>query len=411
MGYDVSLQGVSGVFVTHIRDLPKPPHGKKPVFEDGDGDRLFDRARVGDLSEDELAQLSALLSERPSLADPFSPQLQATLERFSRGSRGAINRVKDLLPDLARVTDPSALPERFASDFVVLQQDLLEPRLPEDERAHRALEFFGRYAERFVALAAGEARSLAEDEGELTAPGEGGAPEAAFASEERTEGAGVPGPREALGEAGHAPWTREAQAAVAKRFALLAEGLGFGELKDARTGKTGTEQVFALAMARSVPELKAQLAHLQLEAAGPPSSPAPQAPAQLAANAPARRLNAEAAASAGVAGERKVELERVQHRSSGVPAPPSALEGPLNVQAPERSSRSFDGEGFKDSGYSKPGTDRRLGRNTLWNLLHRFRGCAREDSALARDLWDKVAVGALLFLFGLALLAVALVTL
>ncbi len=435
--------------VRSLRSGQLPPGTKVPA-------PILEKARLGQLSAGELSDLRELMRS-PALADQFSPDLRASLESFQRGSPW-VKPVPDLVPDLGRVQDGRDVGQRFAADFVVLRDQLLNRNLTDDQKADRAFEFYSRYAERFVALATGEARGderqhpflsdkaaqVAELEAEAPQPvaeGEPAGGEGAFAERgeapaprRRVDGAEVPdevfsedappdeGHLAARADAqraadGRRPLTREEQVREAKKFAALADGVGFRELADARTGKTGTELVYELSQAQSLRELRQQLAqvHVKSNAArtGDEGGPQQQQQDPAAAASPltrAARERGETAATAA-ANDRRVELERVQNRDGAMRVQPWAAEaGKVLVTPLDRSQRGLDSEG--DSSHHHRGTtDKRLGRNMVWNLLHRFRGREQEESALARDVWDKIAVGAILFLFGLAMLVVVLVSL
>ncbi len=65
----------------------------------------------------------------------------------------------------------------------------------------------------------------------------------------------------------------------------------------------------------------------------------------------------------------------------------------------------------EDDAWTRHGTtNKRLGLNMLWNVLHRSRDNP-EDSALAQEKWDRVTFGAMLALIGIALLVIVLVNL
>ena len=103
-------------------------------------------------------------------------------------------------------------------------------------------------------------------------------------------------------------------------------------------------------------------------------------------------------------------LERMGERGEFVRAPPSL---PGAVIQPPTPGLSRDGHTDADarvSGSRLSGTDKRLGPQMLWNVLHRFRA-SPEESAQMQATWNRVAFGAVLALVGLALVGVVLMSL
>ncbi|MFP2929552.1 Immediate early protein ICP0, partial [Pyxidicoccus sp. 3LG] len=78
---------------------------------------------------------------------------------------------------------------------------------------------------------------------------------------------------------------------------------------------------------------------------------------------------------------------------------------PVTLEARETNPEAEDPEALRQRG-----TNRRLGKRMLWNVLHRFRSDP-EDGALAQAHWDRAAFGAVLALAAIALLVIALVSL
>jgi len=173
------------------------------------------------------------------------------------------------------------------------------------------------------------------------------------------------------------PQQKEGQAAF--RDAL--KGQGFAELRDARTGQDGVTQGLWVLSSRTPDEARERAASVRLE---PP-------PEVRHSEAAAR--SGQAAGPSALGTQHSVEVLR------GGPAPLGLASRDVEEDADVR-----DAEGRRSR------THRRLGPRMLWNVLHRFRSDP-EDGAVAQGQWDRVAFGALLFLAGIALVVLALVSL
>jgi len=67
-------------------------------------------------------------------------------------------------------------------------------------------------------------------------------------------------------------------------------------------------------------------------------------------------------------------------------------------------------DGVSQSEGDEGRTNKRLGSNMFWNILHRYRKSGA-DSALEKAKWDRMTFGALLLLIFVTVVAIILVTL
>jgi hypothetical protein len=160
------------------------------------------------------------------------------------------------------------------------------------------------------------------------------------------------------------------------------EGQGFAELRDAHTQENGVDRAMWVLNARSPEEVRERAATVQLEpppdvrhseAASRQESPAAEQPLAL----PPGARNADALRGTMV---------------------------PVRMEA-----REVDKEEEPDE-VRKRRTNRKLGKQMLWNVLHRFRSDP-EDGAVAEANWDRATFGAMLALAAIALMVAALVSL
>ncbi|MCP3099828.1 Immediate early protein ICP0 [Myxococcus sp. K15C18031901] len=174
---------------------------------------------------------------------------------------------------------------------------------------------------------------------------------------------------------------RQKEGEAAFRDAL--KGQGFAELRDANTGKDGVTQGLWVLASRTPDEARERAASVRLE-------PPPEV------------RHSEAAARSGQVGDPSAPgtLRGAEAPLRGGPAPLG-----LSAREAEDAEAGRDGDGRR-----RAGTNRRLGRRMLWNVLHRFRSDP-EDGAVADGQWDRVAFGAMLFLAGIGLVVLALVSL
>ncbi len=338
-----------------------------------------DKAKGNAPTEDQLRHLEELL-EKPGATDGFSPEVRRSLEGFVRPT-APLAPVETLLPDLQRLGDPRELPARFAADFVLLREQLVDRAgLAGAERADRAFEFFARYAERFVELL-----------------------------ESQKAQARTPQPFPPVGQA--------ERAELVKDFVKQLETLGFGALREVRTGKDALQLAREILLAATVREAERRAGFKVFEA---PSWDAPRtyapdaptvssaaeqaaAPSGLSANVPVQDLGQSANAR-----DRRPEVDSTAVRAEQVR---SQLDGtralPRQPDLVRRDDVSTDWRRL--FGRAR---DKVLGPNMLWNWLHRFRSGAEEDGeARERDDIDKIAFGAAMFLIGVAVIVIVVVSL
>lgn len=274
-------------------------------------------------------------------------------------ARGRVLPVKDLVPKgLEKLLSQEGVAKRFASDLALLHQQLRPSEMPSSERALRAWAFFTAYAE------------------------------AAAAHEPTQEG-------------------RET-------FDKALKDQGFGELRDARTGEDGLLSAQWVLEASNPEEALARAEQIQPEP--PPEvrlseSAQPETPpkAQKKEDAPPAPSQESREDNAFTQGPERPALERTPGQAEFVRVSPPGVFPPPQVMVPART----DAERLADE---EPPLDRwkgrakRLGRNMLWNVLHRFRA-GPEDSAIEKEKWDQIAFGAVLAIVGMMILIILLVCL
>lgn len=227
---------------------------------------LLETAQAGALRPHEVTEVKQLLAS-PELHDVFKDGLGTSLREALGGGGFPVRDVKALLPN-PRSLDPRNLGQRFGADLTLMQQQLIDPRLPKDENAERMVAFFSAYAERFVELA--------------------------------HPGAHLP----------DAPVTAmrpEDQAKALKQFEkALADG-GFKELTDRTTGRDGLAVGRSLLDSKSVDELRQKTKELSLEGPARRDPENPNAATSIAVSAAHQRLIKE----------KKDEEEEVKARRRG----------------------------------------------------------------------------------------------
>lgn len=309
------------------------------------------------LTHAEVVEVRGLL-ERPELKDAFTPESRAVLSKVVSAPpahTAPATSVASLVPDLARVGDPRALPVQFAKDLAVLKRELLDhPNLTPGERATRLFQFFEKYAAHLTRLVEGKTDTRGGGNGQ---PGTGEfrmhVPGALLADSKTPIFELAPPPETAAGP----PLTEAQQAQVAKGFEAALQGAGFAELRELATGRTGLEVARQLLLARSSRQHEELVRGLRFDA-----------PAW-----------SEAAALA-------------QARSGVRPR--------LDPDALARSPRDEDAPGPR-----RRGTDKVLGPRMLWNVLHRYRDDGRDDTESAQQ---REAMNHLLAVGGLVALAIVL---
>lgn len=344
---------------------------------------------------------SGVAQQPPPKSDGYSLGGRASTGQVPLPARS----VEQLLPDLQRLSDASELPARFASDLKLLFAQLNAPQLSSTERAQRVFEFFQKYAEAFVKQQE-PPKDLPQKPirlAEPPAPGQTpqkpppeGAPLAkperpptsdkplfpgATVRESPQASTGQPRAQQPLTPAAH----KEAMASFSRTlsehgFQTFSAGPKFGD---------GRAAALALLHASNLQEFHQLARALQIQATVyPPGAP----PDVRAPDRPEARPPPEAHAprelQVGPRGEMRVNPHLVDASRPRLEARDAAAA----EKGPQRGRSS----------------NKVLGSNLLWNVLHRVREDA-EDSALLQDNWDKLTFGALLLLVFVALVVVALV--
>jgi hypothetical protein len=310
--------------------------------------------------------------------------------------------VEALLPDLGKLHEAGEVPARFGADLVLVSGQLLDPARSPQERADRLVAFFLAYAERFVGLASGEA-------GPQGAPAEvleGGL----FASHGNllaAKGKGRANPTAPGTGGGAIPLPPEERRAQIERFGAALRTAGFEQLWEPQTGRDGLSAGLHVLDSPDVSAFHQRAKDLKLEPRG--ASAAQEAPAahhephRPAAGASPRAEGKEPLLRRGGA-----EAERLLTHLEAT-RPQAAVMPPRGAWVPGPHGRPDPSTLQTEPGQHRRGTDKRLGPNLLWNWLHRSR--ADPDEADERDKFAWGAFGAMVLLFGIALVVVILVNL
>ncbi|MDC0712956.1 Immediate early protein ICP0 [Stigmatella sp. ncwal1] len=272
-------------------------------------------------------------------------------------ARGRVLPVGDLVPKgLEKLLSQEGVAKRFASDLALLHQQLRPSEMPSSERALRAWAFFTAYAE---------------------------------------------------ASAAHEP-TQEGR----ETFDKALKDQGFGELRDAHTGEDGLASAQWVLEASNPEEARARAEQVQpepppevrlSESAQPPEAPPKPSKKEEAPPAPSQ----ESRDNAFTQGPERPALERIPGQAEFVRMSP--LSPPPQVLVPARTDAERLAEDEPPLDRWK-GRAKRLGRNMLWNVLHRFRA-GPEDSAIEKEKWDQIAFGAVMAIVGMMILIILLVCL
>lgn len=344
-------------------------------------------------SPPEAVEVRGLL-DAPDLRDHFTPEVKANLERIGSsslpGTQAPASPVKSLVPTLSQVTDARQLPSQFEKDLAVVKQQLVEhPGLTGKEQSARLFEFFTNYAERLATMVSGAREAPKDQQGGGGGPGsgKGGAaaetyklhvpPDMVGPTSSQASADLLYAMKSAVGGSA-APLSASQKAAVVKEFEQVLTKAGFGEMRDAGTGRSGLDvakDLLSLATARAVRDaaLRAQIdVHVRMQ---PHATSTIKVDPGLAMEA----MRADGTLGTGKAG---------------------ALPG-LKVEAedPGRDTRGRD----------RRGSDGRiLGSNMLWNVLHRYRDVPDDpELAAQQDRMAELAVGAGLGFLALGIIGLA----
>lgn len=377
--------------MSHISDLVRTLRASPQRVDEKAAGALLAKAKAEGASPGEVQELAKLLSSE--LGDKFSPQLKASLATFVDGYHPPADKpVADLLPDLRRLATPKDVAARLGPDFVLLSDQLLggSERTPL-QKAERLLDFVLAYGERFVALASGEAPVLPKQKpAEVLNQGLTG------------KAQHLEQPQPTLAKPLSAPERQEAM----KQFAHALRQNGFGELVDANTRKDAVATLVHLIAAQDVPEFHRRAEYVRFE------YPHAQAAAQANPDGPTqtspgiRALVAKEIGEAIARDRPRVEAERGARMDVQRVQPWQAEAGRVVVAPVQREAASRT----EDAVRAGRGTDKVLGRNMLWNVLHTFRDGDRNEQE-AREAMNQLTVGAVMILGAITIVAVVLVAL
>lgn len=317
---------------------------------------LIRRAQTGTVSTAELKEVQQVISS-PEFRDAFRGVAKDVSALLASGNAAVFRDVSSLQPDTERLTDARTMPERFLADLRLVEQELLNhPGMTKEQKAERLFEFFESYAARFAELAHGTAQAK---QAATAAPQQGGA----FNTVETGLQLAAP-----LSDA-------ELKKALGQ-FDKALKMAGFEALKtdDGRTGLEAAREM-----------LEAKTAEAQAHAR----------PNELSApswkdNVDPRALKAEADKERRIASLDGKPQINPQLRVAG-----QKLDEAQAQEAAKRGSRS-------------KGTDKVLGANTLWNVMHLLRGEELDDVA-RRDAMNQLAVAAALIIIFAGIIVAVLV--
>ncbi len=346
------------------------------------GDLMSDLVRKmkgGELSPGELIDVKSLL-ESPEFKDKFSPTDRAVVVRLLSGGgadipmpAGLPHRVDDVLPDFQALHRANELPDRFASDLVMVKPQLVDhPALPRDERANRLVEFLARYIEHFVELSDGRVP---------TQPGQ------------KLALAPVPAPAP---ESAKLP--QMDRAPIQKKFVEVARAAGFGEVVDTRSGKSVIDLLPAWLQVTKKEDVRSLLQGYRFDA------PTWQGDAGALARAMPKAPELPSVASMLQKPDEALHYDKDFRAQPGLGIKvDSAIRGPLSTDPTPHA-----GEPEKVKGRQR--TDKVLGRNMIWNVLHKFRG--DEEHLLAEKMshgdLQKLMVGGFIAIVGLGIALIVL---
>ncbi|MGQ0506384.1 MAG: hypothetical protein ACT4TC_13815 [Myxococcaceae bacterium] len=393
--------------------------------------RLVKELKGGAGSPSELIDLKTLL-DSPELTTLLAPETRAELLRFigGRASPDGVFAVAELISGLAELQSAESVPDKLSADLQLMKDALLDPKLKPEQRQSRVLEFVMPYVRKLVELSESGADGLPKE-----TPG---AQKESAPIDRNVEPSDTNDGQDTTKPTGDSKTRVPAKAALAdaktvKEDAPLSQvKMGRQEGSELATSK---KKVANARAADAKTEVKSDLAR---EASSEPVSPRfdraarggifetrelpPTQPTRSAISPEAREQQAtrmgEVIRSSG--------LDSVV-QSAAAPRTLSALTTELTLsksvvelqvrvetlalpkpqpQAPTPSRRAAESRRVS-LGRDPRGTQRRLGGNMLWNVLHRIRG-EPENESEANDAWDRQVVIALLVLLGIAIMITAL---
>ena len=193
-----------------------------------------------------------------------------------------------------------------------------------------------------------------------------------------------------------------------REFTRALQDSGFTQIRDARTGKDGVELARDLLNARTPQEVeqKAKEITVRYEAPPPPPDEA-QTPRERNQQAITRELPLEPVRDLASDAARGVDPRRGVDLGASRGAQPM-IDGGFGLPPSQMPTRELEAtpEGRHDRhGYST----KRLGARMLWNVLHTFRRTG-SDTATEDAKWDRITFGAMLFLGGVMVGVIILVS-
>jgi hypothetical protein len=318
-------------------------------------------------------EMLPLPTRKPNAGDGFAgvpvPGGKAAQPGQGVEAGGPARSLEELLPDFDGPLGLEEIAKRFAADLAKLGGQLRPSQLSPGERALRMWAFYLAYAD---AAAAADPRSR----------------------------------------------TREA----VETFRKALQEHGFAGLRDARTGRDGVQVAMGLLLqARSPEELRQLASKVQLE-------PKPDVPTEELPKLEQPEHQKSAAPQEKLE-ENRPQPERPRPEQQRTPGRPESNQDKLPLEArkdiasplarqadnpkgvpghlaPSEKTQDEQDQQDPNNGRDRRGTNKRLGANMLWNVLHRFRD-SPEDSAIEREKWDQIAFAAMMALVGMGL-AVAL---
>lgn len=310
-----------------------------------------------------------------------------------RGIGAPVEKPVDaLVGDLSFVQKLPDVPKRFAADFQIIRDQLIDSSALDDgEKAGRSFQYFTAFARQFVVIASGQGARPGNEKdpnpdgtrGKESLPAATGWGEVVVAM--GTSAKGLP----------PAPSEIEASRGV---FLRELKDLHFESMHDAHTGQSGLEAANDLLRSASPEQLEHAAAKLQMTANAPWPPPELEPPSRETIpleNLP-EQLRPEAVRPAA-----SRELSEAAPRLAQTTA---RVDPHLSA---ERSARDFSSDVEQTGDRS---TFKKLSPRMLWNVLHAYRGRGK-DSRLEKDKSDKIVVAAILLLGLVIAIVIALVSL
>jgi hypothetical protein len=291
-------------------------------------------------------------------ADGFAPPTTPGAKAPAPSNGPPVTPLKELLPTFEKAPSLETVAKRFATDMKMLGSQVRPSQLSVGERALRMWAFFTAYAQ----------------------------------------------------AAAQAPKTPEGKEVFRKAL----EEHGFGQLRDAKTGKDGVETAMALLEAESPEQLQELAQQVDIQPGPEMKKEAARAPTQeLPKTEEPRREQKDSRFEA--TSEKRTQNKEQPGRERSAPEVESKSaarsENPKDLQGlvPGTQRRQFEDE-LERLKKERKGTDKKLGAQMLWNVLHKFRD-EPEMGAVEREKWDQVAFAAMMAFIGIGLIVAILASL